>query len=104
MASSTVRIVDAIKEYEGFSDMKTLVDVGGCEGHTLASIVAAHPHIHGINFDLPHVIAAAPEFPGTPNSFLTLVLVVSIVCFVSLVGLLNSDDEMGVNLIFTGEF
>ena len=69
MASITVRIVEAIKEYEGFSDMKTLVDVGGCEGHTLASIVAAHPHIHGINFDLPHVIAAAPEFPGTPNSF-----------------------------------
>uniref|UniRef100_A0A7I4DYJ5 O-methyltransferase domain-containing protein n=1 Tax=Physcomitrium patens TaxID=3218 RepID=A0A7I4DYJ5_PHYPA len=56
--------IEALKRYDGFKDVNVLVDVGGYQGATVAAIVAAHPHIRGINFDLPHVIAEAPEFPG----------------------------------------
>jgi hypothetical protein len=38
----------------------TIVDVGGADGTMLAAILAAHPHLHGVLFDLPHVITGAP--------------------------------------------
>ena len=37
----------------------TIVDVGGADGSVLAAILAAHPHLRGVLFDLPHVITAA---------------------------------------------
>jgi hypothetical protein len=46
---------------EGLSSIRTLVDVGGGIGKTLSEIVKSHPHIRGINFDLPHVISTAPN-------------------------------------------
>lgn len=50
---------------EGFSEIEgTLVDVGGGMGQAVAEIVKAHPHIKGINFDAPHVVATAPECAG----------------------------------------
>jgi caffeic acid 3-O-methyltransferase len=52
------------RRYEGFRDVKCLVDVGGGVGRGLGEIVRAHPHIAGKNIDLPHVIAAAPQIPG----------------------------------------
>ena len=39
----------------------TIVDVGGADGTGLAAILAAHPHMRGVLFDLPHVITSAPE-------------------------------------------
>ena len=39
----------------------TIVDVGGADGTGLATILAAHPHMRGVLFDLPHVITSAPE-------------------------------------------
>lgn len=37
-------------------------EVEGCgKGALIAQIVKAYPHIHGINFDLPHVMATAPS-------------------------------------------
>ncbi|GLJ19615.1 hypothetical protein SUGI_0354910 [Cryptomeria japonica] len=33
-------------------------------GKALAHIVKAYPHIHGINFDLPHVVQTAPSILG----------------------------------------
>ena len=39
----------------------TIVDVGGADGTVLAAILAAHPHMRGVLFDLPHVITSAPE-------------------------------------------
>ncbi|GLJ19597.1 hypothetical protein SUGI_0354640 [Cryptomeria japonica] len=56
--------------YDGFKEVKTLVDVGGGKGTALAHIVKAYPHIHGINFDLPHVVQTAPSIPGTSTLFL----------------------------------
>ena len=38
----------------------TIVDVGGADGTVLAAILAAHPHMRGVLFDLPHVITSAP--------------------------------------------
>lgn len=50
--------------YTGFDDLKVLVDVGGGIGVALGVITAARPHIKGINYDLPHVLANAPPYPG----------------------------------------
>jgi caffeic acid 3-O-methyltransferase len=50
---------------EGFKDvMRVLVDVGGGLGCTLCAITERYPHIHGINFDLPHVIASCVPHQG----------------------------------------
>ena len=44
-----------------FSPFRTVVDVGGGQGATLASILRAHPSLRGILFDLPQVVEhAAP--------------------------------------------
>ncbi|KAI3966870.1 hypothetical protein MKW92_017326 [Papaver armeniacum] len=64
---STARIVVnlmMVKYKDGFSSIRSLVDVGGGTGAMIAEIVEANPHIQGINFDLPHVLATAPEHPG----------------------------------------
>jgi O-methyltransferase domain/Dimerisation domain len=42
-----------------FSGLMTVVDVGGGRGALLASILQANPHLHGILFEAPHVIATA---------------------------------------------
>nr|ARS23163.1 F4'OMT [Plagiochasma appendiculatum]WPJ67789.1 flavonoid 4'-O-methyltransferase [synthetic construct] len=55
------------EEYEGFKDFKVLVDVGGSLGNNLALILRFHPHLRGINFDMPSVIAGAPSFPGVEH-------------------------------------
>ncbi|RVW72663.1 Caffeic acid 3-O-methyltransferase [Vitis vinifera] len=46
--------------YKGFEGLKVLVDVGGGIGVTLSIITSKYPHIKGINYDLPHVLADAP--------------------------------------------
>lgn len=50
--------------YRGFDEVQVLVDVGGGVGASLALITARYPHIKGINFDEPHVVAGAPPMPG----------------------------------------
>jgi hypothetical protein len=42
-----------------------LVDVGGGVGWLLNLIVSRFPHIHGINFDQPHVVSHTPSYPGS---------------------------------------
>jgi hypothetical protein len=37
----------------------TLVDVGGADGALLATILALHPDLNGVLFDLPHVVSGA---------------------------------------------
>jgi O-methyltransferase domain/Dimerisation domain len=41
--------------------VRTIVDVGGADGTVLATILAGHPHMRGVLFDLPHVITSAPR-------------------------------------------
>ncbi|XP_057954878.1 desmethylxanthohumol 6'-O-methyltransferase-like [Malania oleifera] len=66
MACTARIMLDAI--LAGYKDMladvESLVDVGGGTGSAIAEVVKACPHIKGINFDLPHVVATAPPFPG----------------------------------------
>ncbi|GLJ19604.1 hypothetical protein SUGI_0354710 [Cryptomeria japonica] len=68
MSTITILLIGKILSgYDGFKDVKILVDVGGGKGTALAHIVKAYPHIHGINFDLPHVVQTAPSVPGIEN-------------------------------------
>jgi hypothetical protein len=46
------------------------VDVGGGIGRALETIISSYPHIQGINYDLPHVIADAPTIPGNRDFFM----------------------------------
>ncbi|XP_002277602.1 desmethylxanthohumol 6'-O-methyltransferase [Vitis vinifera] len=58
-------VVAAYKD--GFGSIRTLVDVGGGTGGAVAEVVKAYPHIKGINFDLPHVVASAPAYEGVSH-------------------------------------
>lgn len=44
-----------------FGDYPTIVDVGGGHGPLLATILAATPGSHGVLYDLPAVVSAAPQ-------------------------------------------
>ncbi|ESQ43113.1 hypothetical protein EUTSA_v10015575mg [Eutrema salsugineum] len=65
LESSTIVMKKVLNVYEGFKDVKTLVDVGGGLGNTLSLITSNYPHIVGVNFDLPSVLASAPSYRGT---------------------------------------
>eukprot|EP00253_Pinus_taeda_P002453 PITA_02453 len=60
--ASVVKVYD-----DGFKNIKTMVDVAGGTGSAISMIVEEHPHIRGINLDLPHVIDTAPAFPGVEH-------------------------------------
>lgn len=47
-----------------WQDYRTVVDVGGAQGGLLVQICLAHPHIRGINFDLPVVGPIFEEYVG----------------------------------------
>ncbi|KAL9144289.1 hypothetical protein ABFS82_14G286900 [Erythranthe guttata] len=59
---SIVVMKKVVKTYQGFEGLSCLVDVGGGTGSALCTIVSNYPSIHGINFDLPHVIKTAPSY------------------------------------------
>jgi len=43
-----------------FSGISTLADIGGANGHLIATVLAKNPQMRGILFDLPHVVVDAP--------------------------------------------
>ena len=55
------RIAPSVATTYDFSATGTLVDVGGGHGQLLASILQTHPTLHGVLFDLPHVVKGAPS-------------------------------------------
>jgi len=59
MTESSTRRAAAVLEGYDFAAIGTLVDVGGGQGQLLASILKVYPAMHGILFDLPHVIVGA---------------------------------------------
>ncbi|KAG6596767.1 hypothetical protein SDJN03_09947, partial [Cucurbita argyrosperma subsp. sororia] len=65
--NTATAIKTAVKYYNGFANLKQLVDVGGGLGLTLKIITSAYPSSKGINFDLPHVIQDAPSYPGVEH-------------------------------------
>ena len=64
---STIITGKLVDLYEGFHDVGVLVDAGGGVGATIHAVTSKYPHIKGINFDLPHVISEAPQFPGVEH-------------------------------------
>ncbi|PIA40034.1 hypothetical protein AQUCO_02500034v1 [Aquilegia coerulea] len=64
---STITMKKILDMYNGFDNLETLVDVGGGVGATINMIITKHPAIKGTNFDLPHVIQDAPEYPGVKH-------------------------------------
>lgn len=45
-----------------FSQCRTVVDVGGGKGALIAEIVSAHPHLHGVVFDLEQGLVGADQY------------------------------------------
>ncbi|XP_030512742.1 caffeic acid 3-O-methyltransferase 1-like [Rhodamnia argentea] len=64
---STMMMKKVLETYKGFEDLESVVDVGGGTGAVLDMIISKYPSIKGINFDLPHVIANAPSYPGVEH-------------------------------------
>lgn len=65
MASASHFVLNVVlPQYQGFKDVQVVADVGGGIGKSLQKIIEFNPHVKGINFDLPNVVATAPEIPG----------------------------------------
>ena len=60
MTELTASVAPTVAAAYDFSTTQTLVDVGGGHGQMLASILQAHPSLHGVLFDLPNVVKGAP--------------------------------------------
>ena len=61
---TTIVMKKILETYKGFEGLEEVVDVGGGVGATLNAIISRYPHIKGINYDLPHVVAGAPALDG----------------------------------------
>ena len=52
-------VAGEVLSYCSFDGMQRIVDVGGGSGGLLAAVLRAYPKLHGVLFDLPHVIQGA---------------------------------------------
>lgn len=57
---------EAVSEAYDFSGFSVVADIGGGHGQLLSAILANHPHLGGILFDLPAGIAEAEKGIGGP--------------------------------------
>ncbi|MGH3773781.1 MAG: methyltransferase [Pseudonocardiaceae bacterium] len=57
---STAATASIVTAYD-FSRFRTIVDVGGGRGGLLAAILSANPHLQGVLFDMPAVVAGAGD-------------------------------------------
>ncbi|XXG77565.1 hypothetical protein AAC387_Pa08g1696 [Persea americana] len=64
---TTIVMKKILETYKGFEGLEEVVDVGGGVGATLNAIISRYPHIKGINYDLPHVVAGAPALDGVEH-------------------------------------
>jgi hypothetical protein len=62
MVASSRLMNDAIVEAYEWGQFGTLVDVAGGMGSTLAAILGANPKLHGVLFDLDHVVGRGREY------------------------------------------
>jgi hypothetical protein len=53
-------VAAALKAYD-FSGIDVLIDVAGGHGYVLTAVLRQYPAMHGVLFDLEHVIAGAPS-------------------------------------------
>jgi hypothetical protein len=59
MTGITLQAAPGIARHYDFGSVRTVMDVGGGHGTLLSVILEAHPHLRGMLFDLPHVVAGA---------------------------------------------
>lgn len=59
MAERTAAYAPSVADAYDFSDLRTVVDVGGGNGTLLVEILRRHPHVSGVLFELPTVAARA---------------------------------------------
>ena len=59
MAAGTNARIEALVGLD-WSQHTRVADIGGGSGTAIACVLAAHPHLHGVLFDLPSVVAEAP--------------------------------------------
>jgi hypothetical protein len=62
MNSASSLIADSVAGGYDFSSLQTVVDVGGGGGVLIAAILLRYPHLHGVLYDLPHVVADSAAF------------------------------------------
>jgi hypothetical protein len=66
MASASSLQMEVVARKYDFKDCRRVCDVGGGTGTLLAAILSANPHLTGVLFDLPPVVArAAPVLAAT---------------------------------------
>ncbi len=61
MTNLSQMVVPAVVAAYDFSAFSKLVDIAGGHGFLLSGILKANPHLQGVLFDLPYVIASAGE-------------------------------------------
>ena len=61
MASNSEQVVELVASLD-FSGARLIVDVGGGKGALVGGILRAHPHLRGIDCDLPVGLAEAPHY------------------------------------------
>jgi SAM-dependent methyltransferase len=59
MSERTAACAPSVAENYDFSDVRSVVDVGGGNGTLLVEILRTHPHLHGVLFEVPAVAARA---------------------------------------------
>ncbi len=59
MSERTAAFAASVADTYDFSDVRTLVDVGGGKGTLLAEILRRHPHLRGALLEIPPVAARA---------------------------------------------
>ncbi|MFF7636061.1 methyltransferase [Kitasatospora sp. NPDC008050] len=59
MTHSSRQSADDIARFVDLVGVESVVDIGGGQGHVLASLLERYPHLHGTLLDLPTVVANA---------------------------------------------
>jgi len=59
MTAGSRRVAGAVAAAYDFGARRCVVDVAGGQGALLAAILSRHPHLRGVLFDQPHVVAGA---------------------------------------------
>jgi ubiquinone/menaquinone biosynthesis C-methylase UbiE len=62
MTSMSKTVAKAVVEAYDFSSIRKLADIAGGHGSLLAAVLGANPHLKGLLFDMPQVIAGARAF------------------------------------------
>ncbi len=62
MVSVHGRETGVLAQAYDFSQFATLADIGGGNGSLLVGVLAEHPKVRGILFDLPHVVERAGDY------------------------------------------